>query len=69
MCIAVLKMQNQFGFVIKVFLLSAGISFLIKYYGPSLSIQATATNTLVLVLFPTLLVAIALLGRYLKQQN
>lgn len=59
-------MQNQFGFVIKVLLLSAGLSFLIKYAGPSLSIQATAATTLAIVFLPTVIMTILLLGRYLN---
>ncbi len=38
MRIAVLYMNNQFGLVVKVFLLSALISMLIKYIAPSLAI-------------------------------
>lgn len=40
MRIAVLSMNNQFGLVIKVFLLSALISTLIKYLAPSLAITS-----------------------------
>ena len=40
MRIAVLYMNNQFGLVIKVFLLSALISTLIKYLAPSLAITS-----------------------------
>ncbi|MBR8837824.1 MAG: hypothetical protein DSM106950_28415 [Stigonema ocellatum SAG 48.90 = DSM 106950] len=57
-------MENQVEFVLKVFLLSAGISFLIKYLAPSLSIPMTATNALIMVLLPTVMVAIALLWRF-----
>ncbi len=40
MRIAVLHMNNQFGLLVKVFLLSALISTLIKYLAPSLTISA-----------------------------
>jgi hypothetical protein len=40
MRIAVLYMNNQFGLLVKVFLLSALISTLIKYVAPSLTISA-----------------------------
>ena len=62
-------MENKLGFVLKVFILSAGISFLIKYAAPSLSIQATATNALIMILLPPVLMAIALLWRFQRQQQ
>ena len=60
-------MENQIGFVLKVFLFSALVSFLIKYTGPSLSIPATTTNALIIVLLPTVVLAIALLYRKLTK--
>ncbi|MBD2519143.1 hypothetical protein H6G93_30125 [Nostoc sp. FACHB-973] len=57
-------MQNQLGFVLKLLLLSALISALIKYIAPSLSISATATNALIIVLLPSGIMAIALLWRF-----
>jgi membrane protein implicated in regulation of membrane protease activity len=69
MRIAVLVMENQLGFVLKVFLLSAGISVLIKYALPYLTIPATATNALIIVLLPTVIMAILLLWRWQQQQN
>jgi len=59
--------MKQTGFILKVLLISAGLSILIKYGGPILSIPATPTNALLLVLVPTLLVAIALWLRTLQQ--
>jgi len=59
--------MKQTGFILKVLLISAGLSILIKYGGPILSIPATPTNALLLVLVPTLLVAIALWLRTLNQ--
>ncbi|GAA6617446.1 hypothetical protein [Scytonema sp. NUACC26] len=56
-------MQNQLGFVLKVFLLSAALSVLIKYASPSPLIPATATNALIIVLFPSLAMAGLLLWR------
>ena len=69
MRIAVLYMNNQFGLVIKVFLLSALISTLIKYLAPSLAI--TSGNAipgangiaLIMVLSPTVIVAALLMAR------
>lgn len=56
-------MENQTGFVVKVFVVSALLSLLIRYAGPSLEIPATTTNVLIIVLSPTLIIAIALLSR------
>jgi hypothetical protein len=57
-------MENQLGFVLKVFLLSAVISVLIKYAGPYLPIAPTGKNALIIVLLPTIWMAIALLWRF-----
>ncbi|WP_138498184.1 hypothetical protein [Nostoc sp. PA-18-2419] len=57
-------MENQLGFVLKLLLLSAFVSVLIKYVAPSLSVSATATNALIIVLLPIAIVALALLWRF-----
>jgi len=62
-------MQNQLVFVLKLLLLSALLSILIKYVGPSLSIPATATNALIIVLLPIAIMAIALLWRFQAQKQ
>ncbi|MCC5603871.1 hypothetical protein [Nostoc favosum] len=62
-------MQNQLGLVLKLLLLSALLSVLIKYAGPSLSIPATATNALIIVLLPIVIMAIALLWRFQAQKQ
>ncbi len=64
MGIAVLSMKDQLSFVLKVFFLSVVISLLIKYAGPFLFIPATSVNALIIVLFPTVMMAIALLWRF-----
>lgn len=56
-------MGNQISFILKVLIISAVISVLIKYTGPSLPIAATSVNTLIAVLTPTLLCAAALFWR------
>lgn len=56
--------MKQTGFIVKVLVISAGVSILIKYGGPTLSIPATLTNVLLLVLAPSVLMAIALGSRY-----
>lgn len=56
--------MKQTGFIFKVLAISAGLSILIKYGGPSLFIPPTLTNVLIVVLMPTVVMAIALGGRY-----
>ena len=56
-------MENQIGFVVKVFVFSALLSLLIRYIGPGLGIGGTTTNVLIMVLSPSLIMAIALLWR------
>ncbi|WP_041233141.1 hypothetical protein [Cylindrospermum stagnale] len=62
-------MENQMGFVLKLILLSGLLSLLIKYAAPSLLIPATATNALIIVLLPTVIMAIALLWRIPRQKQ
>lgn len=64
MGIAVLSMKDQLSFVLKVFLLSVVISLLIKYVGSFIFIPATSVNALIIVLFPTVIMAIALAWRF-----
>jgi hypothetical protein len=61
-------MGNQLGLVLKLLLLSALLSLLIKYAGPSLPIPATATNALIIILLPIVILAIALLWRFQTQK-
>ncbi|HEY9820225.1 MAG TPA: hypothetical protein V6D35_05515 [Candidatus Sericytochromatia bacterium] len=56
-------MGTQANFLFKVLILSAGISVLIKYGGSSLPVAPTSVNTLIAVLAPTFILAIALLWR------
>ncbi|MEH2442826.1 hypothetical protein [Nostoc sp.] len=62
-------MENQLGLVLKLLFLSALLSFLIKYAGPNLSIPATATNALTIILLPIAIIAIALLWRFQAQKQ
>ncbi|MEH2057323.1 MAG: hypothetical protein V7K97_14420 [Nostoc sp.] len=62
-------MENQVGLVLKLLLLSTLLSLLIKYAAPSLSIPATATNALIIVLLPIVIIAIALLWRFQTQKQ
>lgn len=56
-------MSTQANFILKVFILSLGVSVLIKYGGPSLPVGATSVNALIAVLTPSLILAIAFLWR------
>ncbi|MHC5937856.1 hypothetical protein [Nostoc sp.] len=62
-------MENQLGLVLKLLLLSALLSLLIKYAAPSLSIPATASNALIIILLPIVIIAIALLWRFQAQNQ
>ncbi|NER02437.1 MAG: hypothetical protein F6K17_07245 [Okeania sp. SIO3C4] len=60
-------MNNQIIFILKVLILSAGLSLLIKYAGPYISISSTATNAIIAVLTPPIVVGILLGWRLLQQ--
>ena len=62
-------MKNQLIFLLKVLLLSAIISFFIKYIGPSLSIPETATSALIIVLLPNVIMATVLLWQLSRKQK
>jgi hypothetical protein len=68
---AMLKTQffGQTGFIVKVLVLSAVLSILIKYSDAVVKIAATPVNVLTLVLLPTGMMAIALLWRAWQQQQ
>ncbi|BAZ09788.1 hypothetical protein NIES4071_15980 [Calothrix sp. NIES-4071] len=56
-------MENQIGLIVKVMLLSGVLSFLIKYATPDILIPSTVTNVLILVLSPTVIMAVLLGAR------
>lgn len=60
--------MGQVGFILKVIAISVGLSALIKYSSPVVSIPATTINVLAIVLMPTLILAIALWWRTSNQQ-
>ena len=62
-CLSLGFMDTQTNVIVKIFLLSAAVSVLIKYGGPSLPVAATSINAWVAVLTPTLILAIALVWR------
>ncbi|MBE9209636.1 hypothetical protein IQ244_24690 [Nostoc sp. LEGE 06077] len=62
-------MENQLSFIVKLLVLSALISLLIKYVLPSVALPATATNALILVLLPSMIMAIALFWRFQTQKT
>ncbi|HEY9803740.1 MAG TPA: hypothetical protein V6D25_25585 [Leptolyngbyaceae cyanobacterium] len=53
----------------KLLIMSAFLSVLIKYAGPLWPLPATDTNALILVLSPTVIMAIALLWRFQTQKQ
>lgn len=61
--------MKQAGFILKVLVISAGLSVLIKYGGPNLSIAAKPSNALIAVFVPTLIMAVGLWGRTLKNRQ
>lgn len=61
-------MGTQTNFILKVLILSAGISLLLKFAGPSLPVSPTSVNALIAVVTPMLILAIALLWRARKYQ-
>jgi len=62
-------MKNQFIFVLKVLLLSAVISVLIKYVAPSFPIPETATNALIIILLPNVIMATLLVWQISIRQK
>ncbi|MEM6752505.1 MAG: hypothetical protein AAF630_05990 [Cyanobacteria bacterium P01_C01_bin.38] len=62
-------MKNQFIFVSKVVFISAVISLFIKYVAPSLSIPETATNALIIILLPNVIMATILIWQLSKKQK
>ncbi|MFE1745949.1 hypothetical protein [Coleofasciculus sp. H7-2] len=52
-------MTTQAGFILKVLVISAALSILIKYGGPYLSIPATPALVLMVVFLPTLIMAVS----------
>ena len=55
---------KQVGFIFELLIISAVLSYLIKYGGQNISISATSSNALIIVIVPVLFMAIALVCRY-----
>ena len=62
-------MGDLIGFVFKILLLSAGLSLAIEYSGKFLTIDTTNSLALVVVLLPSLIMAVALGWQYKKLQT
>ena len=62
-------MDNQLSFIIKLVILSTIISVIIKYAATTLPIAATSVNGLIGILAPTVILAIALVGRALSYRE
>jgi hypothetical protein len=55
---------KQFGFIFELLIISTALSYLIKYGGQYLYIFVIPQNALLIVLMPSVVMAIALLLRY-----
>ena len=55
---------KQFGFIFELLIISTALSYLIKYGGQYLSMFVTPQKALLIVLIPSIVMAIALLLRY-----
>ncbi|MDY6902222.1 MAG: hypothetical protein SWZ49_29750 [Cyanobacteriota bacterium] len=62
-------MKNQLTFVFKVLFLSAMISVFIKYLAPNFSIPETATNALIIILLPNVIMASVLIWQLYRRQQ
>ena len=60
-------MNTQIGFIFKILLLSAGLSFLIKYGGQQLPIKGTNLTAIIVVLLPSVVIGL-ILGRQYYQK-
>lgn len=56
-------MQNQIGFILKLFLLSGLLSALIKYVGPLINIPPRGISALIAVFLPSVVLGIIFLWR------
>ena len=62
-------MNTQAGFVLKVVVFSAILSFLIKYGGTLIPIASTTFDALIIVLLPTLILSLILGWRWQQQRQ
>lgn len=53
-------MDTQAGFILKIFLFSTGLSYLIKYGGQLVVIKPTTILVLLIVLLPSLIIGLVL---------
>ncbi|MEM7590121.1 MAG: hypothetical protein AAF383_01125 [Cyanobacteria bacterium P01_A01_bin.83] len=54
------------SFVLKILLLSTGLSFLVKYGGQYLALSPTTNTALLIVLMPSIVIGLILGWRYYK---
>lgn len=62
-------MENKPRFILKIFIFSAILSAIIKYVCPYFNVPAESQIALIMVLLPTVVLAIVLWWRYQQQQN
>ena len=63
------EILKQAELILKVLVISVGLSILIKYSGSIVTIPATPNNALILVFVPTLMMALALWLRTFQQSQ
>ena len=61
--------KQQLGFIAELMIISAVVSYLIKYGGAYLPLTGTPSQALFIVLLPTVVMAIALYLRYLFHKS
>ncbi len=61
--------KTQLELILKVFFFSLGLSVIIKYVGPLLSLAPTKSNALVAILLPPLVVLLLLIWRFSNRIN
>ena len=59
-------MNNQWGFILKIFIFSGLLSYLIKYVAPLFEISPNTVNALVAVITPVLVLTLILGWRFLR---
>lgn len=62
-------MNIQLGYIIKILLLSIGLSYLIKYGGQLITIEPTNILALIVVLSPSVIIGLFLGRQYSQSSN
>ncbi|MFB2937064.1 hypothetical protein ACE1B6_17585 [Aerosakkonemataceae cyanobacterium BLCC-F154] len=62
-------MESKTQVILKIFIFSTILSVIIKYFCPYLNVPAESQIALIIVVLPTVVLAIALWWRYQQQQT